>query len=42
MNDMLQLVVDMPEDQILIWQAYQDEELSNDEEEARLLEPNEV
>ena len=41
-NDILQLVVDMPEDQNLIWQAYQDEEPSDDEEEARMLESNEV
>lgn len=41
-NDILQLVVDMPEDQDLIWQAYQDEEPSDDEEEARMLETNEV
>ena len=40
-NDILQLVVDMPEDQDLIWQAYQDEP-SDDEEEARMLETNEV
>jgi len=41
-NDILQLVVDTPEDQNLIWQAYQDEEPSDDEEEARMLESNEV
>jgi len=41
-NDILQLVVDMPEDQDLIWQAYQDEEPSDDEEEARMLETNEM
>ena len=41
-NDILQLVVDMPEDQDLIWQAYQDEEPSDDEEEARMMEANEV
>jgi len=41
-NDILQLVLDMPEDQDLIWQAYQDEEPSDDEEEARMMEANEV
>jgi hypothetical protein len=41
-RDILQLVVDMPEDEDLIWQAYQDEEPSDDEEEARMLEANEV
>lgn len=41
-NDILQLVVDMPEDQDLIWQAYQDEEPSDDEEEARMMETNEM
>lgn len=40
-NDILQLVVDMPEDQDLIWQAYQDEPC-DDEEEARMLEANEM
>ncbi|KAF9648584.1 hypothetical protein BDM02DRAFT_3115205 [Thelephora ganbajun] len=41
-SDILQLVVDMPEDEDLIWRAYQDEEPSDDEEEARMLEANEV
>jgi len=41
-SEILQLVVDMPEDEDLIWQAYQDEEPSDDEEEARMLEANEV
>lgn len=41
-SDILQLVVDMPEDEDLIWQAYQDEEPSDDEEEARMMEANEV
>ena len=41
-RDILQLVVDMPEDEDLIWQAYQDEEPSDDEEEARMLEANDV
>ena len=41
-SDILQLVVDMPEDEDLIWQAYQHEEPSDDEEEARMLESNEV
>ena len=41
-SDILQLVVDMPEDEDLIWQAYQDADTSDDEEEARTLEANEV
>ena len=41
-SDILQLVVDMPEDEDLIWQAYQDEEPTGDEEEARMMEANEV
>ena len=41
-SDILQLVVDMPEDEDLIWLAYQDEEPSGDEEEARMMEANEV
>lgn len=41
-NDILQLVVDMPEDEDLIWQAYQYEEPSDEEEEARMMESNEV
>ena len=41
-SDILQLVVDMPEDEDLIWLAYQDEELNGDEEEARVMEVNEV
>jgi hypothetical protein len=41
-RDMLQLVADMPEDEDLIWQAYQDEEPSDEEEEARMMEANEV
>ena len=41
-NDILQLVADMPEDEDLVWQAYQDEEPSDEEEEARMMEANEV
>ena len=41
-SDILQLVVDMPEDEDLIWLACQDEEPSGDEEEARMMEANEV
>jgi len=41
-SDILRLVVDMPEDEDLIWQAYQDEEPSDDEEEVRMMEANEV
>jgi hypothetical protein len=41
-SDILRLVVDMPEDEDLIWQAYQDEEPSDEEEEARMMEANEV
>ena len=41
-SDISQLVVDMPEDEDLIWLAYQDEEPSGDEEEARMMEANEV
>ena len=41
-NDILRLVVDMPEDEDLIWQAYQIEELSDEEEEAMMREANEV
>ena len=37
-SDTLQLVVDMPEDEDLIWQAYQDADTSDDEEQARTLE----
>ena len=40
-RDMLQLVADMPEDEDLIWQAYQ-EEPSDEEGEARMMEANEV
>jgi len=41
-NDILQLVVDTPEDEDLVWQAYQDEEPGDEEEEARMMEANEV
>ena len=41
-SDILQLVVDMPEDEDFIWKSYQDEEPSGDEEEARMMEANEV
>ena len=41
-SDILQLVVDMPEDEDLIWQAYQDEEPNDDEEVARMMAANEV
>ena len=41
-SDILQLVVDMPEDEDLIWQAYQDEEPNGDEEVARMMAVNEV
>lgn len=36
-SDILQLVVDMPEDEDLMWQAYQDEGPSDEEEEAMIL-----
>lgn len=39
-SDILRLVVDMPEDEDLIWQAYQDE--LSDDEEAMMLEADEV
>ena len=41
-SDILQLVVDMPEDEDLIWQAYQDEEPNGDEEVARMMAADEV
>ena len=41
-SDILQLVMDMPEDEDLIWQAYQDADMSDGDEEARMLEANEV
>ena len=41
-SDILQLVADMPDDESLIWHAYQDGELSDDEEGARMMEANEV
>ena len=38
----LQLVVDIPEDEELIWEAYQDEPPNHDEEEARKMAANDV
>ena len=41
-SDILELVVDMPEDEDLIWLAYQDEEPDDDEEVARMMAADEV
>ena len=41
-NDILRLVVDTPEDEDFLWRAYQDEEPHYEEEEARMMESNEV